>query len=261
MGPVMAILVGVVLCDMFFIERGFGIGHLLIVAPAPLLTYMTRSRTALLAFGVVLLVGFVVVVRDKMMSPIVQRRVRFAAWAVALLMICAAIVLELTHGTMSNWLLKGVDSSLRGYELSDITATRMGKVEENIYDFKKNPYIGKGFQTHELHRDLFRAGIINYFSAPVEKGVLPLMILGEGGVVGAVIFLAFICIFYVKCRRYGYSALVILMSGFLAANMGEATFFSPSGAGGDFWYVCIMGGWIIDMTRTVPINIDRQNAV
>ena len=261
MGPVIAILVGVVLCDMFFVERRFSLWHLLIVAPAPLLTYMSRSRTALLTLGVVMFVGFLVVIRDKAMMPVVQRRVRFAAWIVSAIIVCAAIVMEVTRGTMSDWLLKGVDSSPQGHELSDIAATRMGKAEENLYDFKKNPYVGKGFQTHELHRELFRAGVINYFSAPVEKGILPLMILGEGGVVGAIIFLVFICVFYSKCWRYGYSALAILMSGFLAANMGEATFFSPSGAGGDFWFVCIMGGWIIDLTRAVPIKIFRQNVV
>lgn len=260
MGPVITILAAVILCDMFFVEKRFMLGHLLIVAPAPLLAYISRSRTALLTLGVVMVVGFLVIIRKKDMPTIVLRRVQFMACVIAALMFCVVIALEATSGTMSNWLLKGAGTSLHGYEMRDLTATRMGKAEENIYDFKQNPYIGKGFQTHRIHKDLFRAGIINYFSAPVEKGVLPLMILGEGGIIGAIIFVGFIFLFYVKCAKYKYSALLILMSGFLAANMGEATFFSPSGAGGDFWFVCIIGGWIIDLSRSEP-TFNSQSAI
>ena len=249
MGPVVVVLVGFILCDMFFVERRFSVWHLLFMAPAPMLAYMSRSRTAFLALGVILVVGFIAVVRNKTMAPIVMGRVRLLAWIVFVVMVCAAIALEVFGGTLSSWLFKSKDSSAQGHELIDVAATRMGKVEENLYDFKKNPCVGKGFQTHELHRELFRAGIINYFSAPVEKGVLPLMILGEGGIVGAIIFLCFILSFYAKCVRCGYSALVVLMTGFLAVNMGEAAFFSPSGTGGDLWFICIIGGWGIDMTQ------------
>lgn len=261
MGPVITILAAVVLCDMFFVEKRFELGHLLIVAPSPLLAYMSRSRTALLTLGVVMMVGFLVIIRKKDMATIVRRRVQFAAWIVCGIMICAAITLEVTRGTMSSWIFKGMNYSAEGYVWGDVTATRRGKAELNLYDFKRNPWIGKGFQTQELHKELFKAGVINYFSAPVEKGIMPLMILGEGGIIGAIIFLGFISAFYKKCSRYGYSALIILMSGFLAANMGEATFFSPSGAGGDYWFVCIIGGWIIDLLQASPLVYGQRVAV
>ena len=78
------------------------------------------------------------------------------------------------------------------------------------------------------------------------------MVLGEGGVIGAALFLIFLVVFYFKNLKRGNLATMILMSGFLAANMGEATFFSPSGAGGNFWFVCIIGGCAIDRIRDIP---------
>ena len=38
-----------------------------------------------------------------------------------------------------------------------------------------------------------------------------------------------------------------LFTVLLATNMGEATFFSPGGAGGLLWTISIIGGYCIDM--------------
>ena len=245
LGPVVIMLFGFVICDMMRVHSRMSIGHISIALPALILAYMSRSRTALLTLMAIGFSMFIFLTRDMVVPIVVKRRLRGYIWCGVLLMTIMAIFLEIRKGTISDWIYKGM-SGASGVEVGDVMSTRMGKIEENIYDFRKNPYIGKGFQTQEVHRYLFNAGIINYFSAPVEKGVMPLMILGEGGICGGVIFLAFLIVFYVKCLRMKEYALIILFVGFFAANMGEAHFFSPSGAGGDFWCVCLLGGGIID---------------
>ena len=74
------------------------------------------------------------------------------------------------------------------------------------------------------------------------------MILGEGGVLGGVLFVAFIMHFIAGCTRKRMFAQVVLFAGFIAANMGEAMFFSPSAAGGDMWLIVIFGGLAIDVS-------------
>ena len=51
---------------------------------------------------------------------------------------------------------------------------------------------------------------------------------------------------------------VTMMSVLLVTNMGEATFFSPGGLGGTLWVVCIVGGYVLDMSMW--LNRDRHPA-
>jgi hypothetical protein len=37
-----------------------------------------------------------------------------------------------------------------------------------------------------------------------------------------------------------------LFTVMLACNMAEASFFSPGGAGGILWIVCVAGGFVLD---------------
>ena len=128
-----------------------------------------------------------------------------------------------------------------------LTASRMGKIEENLVDFKKNPLLGMGFQVNGCLRYNLRGvkGLI--LSAPIEKSVLPVMVLGETGIVGGVVFAAFLLVFYGTCVTRRYFCTLALMSVFLVTNMSEATFFSPGGIGGTMWVMCAGGGFTLDM--------------
>jgi len=72
------------------------------------------------------------------------------------------------------------------------------------------------------------------------------MILGEGGIVGAFAFLAFLVSFYHKCKKRRLMVTSAMFTTFLASNMGEATFFSPGGTGGILWMICVVGGFVVD---------------
>ena len=99
-------------------------------------------------------------------------------------------------------------------------------------------------------------------SAPIEKGVLPVMVLGETGIVGATVFAMFLLSFWVNGSKMKLYMSIAMLVVFLATNMGEATFFSPGGIGGIQWVVCLIGGYTLDlwlltrvqMVTFIPVN-------
>ena len=152
---------------------------------------------------------------------------------------------------MSKWLRKTATEEdtyrdTRGL-LEAVTASRQGLVELNMRDYHLRPMTGMGFQVMEWHRTGYELGEISLWSAPIEKGVLPLMILGETGIVGAVIFVIFLISFTYSMMRRRFVATVTLFWTMMATNMSEATFFSPSGAGGIIWCIAAIGGMCIDV--------------
>ena len=162
--------------------------------------------------------------------------------------VIAAAVLETTSGTISKWLRKTDEISMdeRG-TLDAVMESRMGLVDRNMYDFQLNPVLGKGFQVMMEHRQWYDQGHISLLSAPIEKGVLPTMILGETGIVGSIVFLFFLVCFVFSCSRRHYMGLLSLFAVLLASNMGEASFFSPAGQGGVMWIVVAIGGFCCDV--------------
>ena len=74
-----------------------------------------------------------------------------------------------------------------------------------------------------------------------------MMVLGETGVVGGIVFALFVLMFYAGCKRKGYLCTSLLMTVFFVLNMAEASYFSPGGLGGVLWVVLVGGGFVIDM--------------
>ena len=123
-------------------------------------------------------------------------------------------------------------------------------------DFRMNPAFGMGFQVawYTPERVAKTKGLA--LSSPIEKGVMPVMILGETGLIGAATFLLFLIAFYVGCSNRRLYITLALFAVLLAVNMGEATFFSPGGPGGTQWMYCIVGGYLLDISLK---NMQRGN--
>ena len=131
----------------------------------------------------------------------------------------------------------------------------MGLIGLSMRDFKRNPMIGMGFQVAEYTRHQTRGrGFV--ISASIEKGVLPVMVLGETGVLGAALFFLFLASFYYACSQRKYYITITLFSVFLVTNMGEATFFSPGGGGGFLWMMCVVGGFSLDTILLYRSNLE-----
>ena len=189
----------------------------------------------------------------------IKTRARNCVVACVILVGLGIAFLQVIDGGFSKYLRKDTLNSGQNYSLSEaMTASRMGVVGSSLNDFKKNPMFGMGFQTAEIHPYLLKARMISIFSAPIEKGVLPTMILGETGVVGAGVFLCWLMSFSFICMRRNYVCTLCLMGVLLATNLGEATFFSPGGVGGILWIVTVVGGYLCDLQIIARRNVERQ---
>lgn len=236
-----------VLCDMLFVERRVSIAHTVILAAAVPILYMTRSRGGLFSAVVAVAMIYTYCMKYLRVSPRVKMALRKSLTGGVVIVALAAIVLEVKDNSISRWVRKtdDVEGDARS-AVEAFTESRKGLVEQNLYDFRRNPMFGSGFQVVEDFKDMYKEKEI-VLSAPIEKGVLPLMILGETGIAGAIVFAIFLVVFYVTCTRKKYIVTASLFTVLMANNMGEATFFSTGGAGGIIWVMSIVGGFTIDM--------------
>lgn len=265
LAPMLSCFVGLVMCDMLFIERRFGKLHLAMICLSIPILYMTHSRTGLVSYAMVLfLVCFCT--GKKMDLQVSVRKKLKTGMAALLCMIFAIIVVgEIKDRSFTKLLRKTDDVTTDNRNLTEaMTESRMGLVEQNMYDFRRNMILGSGFQVSEQHIDLMSRSKGLILTAPIEKGVLPLMILGEGGIVGAIAFIAFLCVFYTSSYHKKLFVTMTMMTVLLALNMGEATFFSPGGSGGVEWIVCIVGGFALDTAilfgrqKNMPILMNQS---
>lgn len=235
------------LCDMLLIERRMSRMHMAIVIFAPILMYMSRSRTALVVFAVSMTMISFYCVPMSQIPLVAKRRIKGIVSLIGVAVVVAAIVGQVRNDMLSKWIRKCDDMSSDNKSLGEaFTSSRMGLVEYNLHDFKLNPILGKGFQVMDWHAAAYQSGQISVLSAPIEKGVLPLMVLGETGVVGAIVFVLFLISFYTTCVKKKYRVLLCLFTAVMASNMSEASFFSPGGATAQ-WTAAIIGGFDLDL--------------
>jgi len=245
LGPLLGQLFAWVLLDMLLVEKHFSKLHVLLLITAMPLLYYTRSRCALLVLATGFLTVYFYALPKIMISSRLKQKLHQGLIVLLVMMCAGAGIAEVRNQTISRWLRKSDDVSADSRSMGEaVTESRLGKIEESMRDFHMNPLWGMGFQVAEITRSRRAKGFV--LSSPIEKGVLPTMILGEAGVVGALAFWAFLIIFYSTCTRKRYLATATSMTVFLAANMGEATFFSPGGSGGVMWMIAIVGGFTLD---------------
>lgn len=204
----------------------------------PLLV-MTKSRTAV---GTLLLsITFVVCASPWVLRGRKARFNRFepGKWLAmgAIALVLGFIIDIATGGKVSDkvteFALKGMASKVSSnIEFEDITASRMGLIEQSWYIFLKNPLTGINFGTSV---STYFQENATAFSAPTEKGFMPTALLEEVGIVGTSAFLIFL---YFILRKLVQDENIIglgLFVGFLIQNMGEMMFFSFGGAGMYCW--------------------------
>lgn len=256
LAPMAVSLAAWTLSDMIFCERRLSKLHLAILGAAPILIFMTRSRAGFLGFVVAMaMICLYAMPKSRASSKVKSKMSGFLAFGVVVIA-TALIIGEARSDMVSRWLRKTDDLARDSRNLSEaFTASRMGKVDSLLSDFKKSPMFGTGFQVIEEHQALYQLGRITLFSAPIEKGVLPIMVLSETGVIGALVFAVFLCVFYGMCAMKRYIVTASLFTVMLALNMAEADFFSPAACGGVMWMILVVGGFVVDMYSR---NVNRR---
>lgn len=246
LGPMSACCFGWLLCDMWLVERRWNPLHVALLLPIPVIAFMTRARIALLTLVVAVFVSVLFCLPQTKVSRRTKTRFYSAVFLFLFALVTTAVVSEFRNHTVSRWLRKTDDVASDERTLgAAVTQSRQGKIAENLADFRRNRLLGSGFQVSRAM--MGKGGSTSLFSAPIEKGLLPMMVLGESGLVGSTVFVLFLMTFFSTCKTKRYSATATLFIVFLTTNMAEATFFSPSGGGGVFWSLLVVGGFTIDM--------------
>ena len=247
LAPILACCFTWITLDMLFVERRFAKFHLVLLICALPLFYMTRSRVALLSLFVALCVVYFYASRCIALSVGMYRNMRRGMTLFVGLIVIVAIIAQIRTGAIMEWVRKTNDVASDTRSLSEaVTSSRQRLIDESISDFKRNIWLGSGFQVSELISLQTRKNKGLVLSAPIEKGLLPLMVLGETGIVGGLCFVGFLLFFFVSCAHRHYYATISLFLVYLATNIGEASFFSPGGQGGIEWVICLVGGFLID---------------
>lgn len=247
--PTLASIAAWTLCDMFLVERRIAPLHLFVVILAVPMLYMTRSRLALLVLVSAGGLIFFYLLNAVRVPPSVRRKAIGFMMLGIVLLFALAVTMEVRDQTMSRWLRKTENVGGDNRSLQEaVSESRQGLVEMMKEDYRRNPMLGMGFQVAWYTREMLRHSSGLVFSAPVEKGLLPLVILSETGIVGSLAFIVFLLCFYAGCSYKKLRTTATFFTILLVTNIGEATFFSPGNTGGFLWIVCLLGGYAIDMS-------------
>lgn len=234
-GPTMAIL-GAIAASKLFAEKRPSWQYLGVFGVSLLFILASEARTA----GLALIIGLCLAIAS--VPGLSGRRVRAVlpglrsrrVWGIAGIVFCFAVIFAPQIGDkVGNYISKSgragsVESIAEAYDKS-----RGGLIDRLVANIEENPVTGIGFgigsepELMVVERDpVFGLPV----SAAVEKGVLPLVIVEELGIPGAL--LVFVWLFWIL-RRAALSGVtgVALIGTALLINMGESTFFSPGGLG------------------------------
>lgn len=237
-GPLIAALGVLILGDFIFAIKKFDPFYVVMMSLLPILIWKTSSRTAMGTFvvgvGIELFFfmksrGFKIQWKSKIMS--------LAMGGIALLAIGIVSIpswresaLQFAFKTTSMADVKQIDTSFE-----NLTSSRQGLVDIALYNFRKKPLLGNGFQVSEAMEKSHFNGLKDYLSAPIEKGVWIYAVLEEGGVVGFILFAGFLIIaFCQSVHNKAYITASMIVCGALM-NMGEFAYFSMSYTGGFLW--------------------------
>ena len=248
LAPTIAMMATWVLCDMLLVVKKVSSLHMVLLALSPILLFLSRSRGGLLELvGTVGITLFVCVPRARLAQTVKNKLMQMMILATALL-VAVGIVAQIRNQAISKWLRKTEDVGGDTRSLKDaFTGSRQALVEYNLRDFRRNPFLGMGFQVMEGMEQAYRANMITWYSASIEKGVTPYVILGETGLCGATIFLIFLAAFYGTCLKRRYLALLTSFTCVLVANLADSTLFSPGGLGGFLWITSCVGAFGTDL--------------
>lgn len=259
LSPLLALTVCWTLCDMLLLERRFRWLHLAIIVFALPLVYMTRSRVGLVSLISAFLGGGFYVTRRVTLPARLKVHLNNGIWLGMGLLLLGTVAIQLRGGYMSQWIRKTSDVSADRRSLGEaLTSSRFALMEYSMYEFRRNPLLGSGFQVAEYTQDLVQENKGFILSAPIEKGVLPVMVLGETGILGEICFVIFLVSFYGTCIRRKYTVTIALFTVFFVTNLAEATMFSPGGIGGILWMISSVGGFTIDTYLIYRQQMERQ---
>lgn len=250
MGPLTAIVGVMVLGDFLFSMRKFNWVYAILNLCPIILIYKTSSRTAMASY----LIGVVILIFCFMNARGIRRIWRFKvvnfSIFCAVLALLSALLVPQVREKVLKFALKygGADANVKQMTLEDVTSTRQGKWDEGIYNWKKSPAIGNGFQVAPEMAAIKGDNLNELMSAPVEKSIWISAVLEEGGIFGFLIFVGWLLYVTMQFwKRHVYIGLSCFLT-MVVINLGEFSIFSMGYTGGILW-ATIIAAVVMDAQR------------
>ena len=195
------------------------------------LIIISESRTAGFALFLSMTIYYLIYFFKKKKFFFISKikRKKFIILLFSLLVIIAFFFTNLKY-VIEDFKVKGTDAE---NVLSAYQKSRSILYDPMISNIIEKPLVGIGFgiasniDSMQIKRD----PIFNLpYAAATEKGILPIMVLEEIGLLGFIIFMIWIIYLIFKTALNNFNDLMLLLN-LLLLNMGEAMFFSPGGFG------------------------------
>lgn len=237
-GPMTAALAVLILGDMLFAIKKFDKIYVLLMLIAPLLLWRTSSRTAMGTFIAGAAIEIFLFMRTKGLSVKWKGKILGYVWlalTIAAVAVCIVPSARESAIRFATKVSKDTDIKHVDVTMDAFTSSREGMVQHAMYNFKKKPITGNGFQVSDVMANVRVSSWMQYLSAPIEKGVWVAAVLEEGGIVGFVLFAGFLIAAFAQCcRNKAYITASMVVCG-AVLNMGEFAYFSMSYTGGFMW--------------------------
>jgi O-antigen ligase len=207
---------------------------------------MSRSRTGVAA----LICGLGTVFASKfLMEAVFYRRIGFSVRPLTVAfafvgVVAAALAYDMTHegklaGFVKSFVMKGgAENGISEFDKARLIASRAELIQNEWSNFKAKPWTGIGFGTSTSS---YFVENISAFSAPIEKGFLPVGVLEETGIFGSLCFLILVANMFQQLFSQANLAGMALLATYLAVNMGEDMLFSFGGHGAFGWALVVAG--------------------
>jgi hypothetical protein len=231
-GPTVA-LVGVLVGGRVLGERKPAWLDIALLGLCLVLVVMSEARTAGLAMVLGLLGSallspvFAGVSRRRMLPGLRSRRFQ----TVALLAVAGVVVAgPLLTGKLSSYLIKRSDATSL---IAAADASRGALIEKMFLNIKNKPFTGIGFgiASEPANMEVERDPVFGLpLSALVEKGVMPVAVVEELGIFGALAVLGWMLVVLRRGARAGVQQFAVLIT-LVLVNFGESMFFSVGGMG------------------------------
>lgn len=257
LGPMLAVLATFLFADLLFCVVRMDLLYLVLLTFCPILVYKTGSRTAmgtLLAGG---LFVFWCLIRERSLPKAWRGRMLRLIVVGSVLLIVLGMCLPSVREKAAQFILKfdKTVTSTSEITLSEVMVTRQGRFDYCLYNFRKSPLIGNGFQVSEEYNNL-NVPITKLMSAPVEKGFLVGALLEEGGVIGIGLFVAFVILMCWMLLRLKCYVAFCTFCAMLVSNCGEFTIFSMTVAGGFHWTL-VFCAVVFDVDRNRKMGMSQ----
>ena len=243
LGPIVSSMSVVLLGDLLFSLKKPDALYVLLLICCPYLVYLTSSRTGMGAYVLGQMFVLWVFMNARGVGSRWKSKVVTISMSMLTLILVAFMCVPSLQSKAYKFVLKVTGDNVRSTDVTTeaVLSTRQALMNQALYNFKKRPLLGNGFQVSAEMEKMGRREGLAILSAPIEKGVWVTAVLEEGGVIGLAIFTVFLfaCITKaIKRQAYiGASCLCVCM----LTNLGEFTFFSMSYTGGFTWAMVFMG--------------------